>query len=262
MSDGFANSVVGGTTLVRQAISSPNFVTQVSGWTINQDGSAEFNNITIRGGSIVNGATLIYNGTPAAGNLIIAMSQAGGTDAFGNAYGPGIWVRDQSAGIQVFDINPSNGIASFGPQTNAVPGAAIDPIGGQARFTSIYGTAPGTSSTENWNSMSIRGYQHSWTDSGSGPAGQYRLIASPAKCAELVADLTAGTTTDGTVIINLPNAYHPLNPQIFPVVLPGAAAGNYYLTAQANGNLTCTGMAALTNPRVVIPAGTLISLDA
>jgi len=46
---GFSNSVVGGITLVRPAIRSPNFVTGSTGWTINQDGSAEFNNAVIRG---------------------------------------------------------------------------------------------------------------------------------------------------------------------------------------------------------------------
>ena len=37
------NPVVGGTVLERAAIRSPDFVTGVSGWTINQDGSVEFN---------------------------------------------------------------------------------------------------------------------------------------------------------------------------------------------------------------------------
>lgn len=46
---GFSNSVVGGITLVRPAIRSPNYVTGVSGWTINIDGSAEFFNAVIRG---------------------------------------------------------------------------------------------------------------------------------------------------------------------------------------------------------------------
>lgn len=46
----FTNSIVGGQgTLVRPAIKSPNFLTGVSGWSINKDGSAEFNNVVIRG---------------------------------------------------------------------------------------------------------------------------------------------------------------------------------------------------------------------
>lgn len=86
----FKNSVVGGTTLVRPAIKSPNYVAGSAGWTINVDGSAEFNNITIRGGTTVGGTSLYYNGTPAAGNLIASITASSGTDSFGNAYLAGI----------------------------------------------------------------------------------------------------------------------------------------------------------------------------
>lgn len=87
-----ANPLVGGVALRRPAIQSPNFVTKVSGWTINADGSAEFNNLTIRG--VFNGTNFVmnssglffYSGTPAANNLIESHSPASGTDSFGNAY--------------------------------------------------------------------------------------------------------------------------------------------------------------------------------
>lgn len=49
----FKNQPVAGTTLVYPAIQSPNYVAGSTGWTINQDGSAEFNNITARGNLIV-----------------------------------------------------------------------------------------------------------------------------------------------------------------------------------------------------------------
>lgn len=41
--------IVGGTVLRRPAIQSPNYQTGSAGWTINADGSAEFNNVTVRG---------------------------------------------------------------------------------------------------------------------------------------------------------------------------------------------------------------------
>lgn len=50
---GFTNDAVGGTTLVRPAVRSPNFETGVSGWTINQDGTAEFADLTVRGQIII-----------------------------------------------------------------------------------------------------------------------------------------------------------------------------------------------------------------
>lgn len=71
--------VVGSTVLRRPAIQSPNYVAAVSGWTINADGSAEFNNLTIRG--TFNGTDFIinstgaffYTGTPALGNLSVSL---------------------------------------------------------------------------------------------------------------------------------------------------------------------------------------------
>lgn len=49
----FQNDVVAGTTLVRPAIRSANYVPGVSGWTINRDGSAEFASGTFRGPVVV-----------------------------------------------------------------------------------------------------------------------------------------------------------------------------------------------------------------
>lgn len=49
----FGDPIVAGHILVRDAIQSPNFAAGVSGWQINRDGSAEFNNATIRGDLIV-----------------------------------------------------------------------------------------------------------------------------------------------------------------------------------------------------------------
>ena len=45
----FANSILAGTYLVRPAIQSPNYQPGVAGWTINADGTAEFNDATFRG---------------------------------------------------------------------------------------------------------------------------------------------------------------------------------------------------------------------
>ena len=49
----FQNEVVGGTTLVREAIRSANYVPGVSGWSINRDGSAEFATGTFRGPVVI-----------------------------------------------------------------------------------------------------------------------------------------------------------------------------------------------------------------
>lgn len=87
---GFRNAIVAGATLIREAIQSQNYAAGSAGWQINQDGSAEFNNVVIRGGTVVSGLALYYNGTPAAGNLIMSIAAAAGTDSFGNAYVKGV----------------------------------------------------------------------------------------------------------------------------------------------------------------------------
>lgn len=93
---GFGNPTVGGIALRKPAIRSPNYVAGSAGWTINIDGSAEFNNLTIRGtfngtDFVVNSSGLfVYSGTPASGNLIASIAAAAGTDAYGNAYPQGI----------------------------------------------------------------------------------------------------------------------------------------------------------------------------
>lgn len=46
---GFRNPIVAGINLIREAIRSPNYVQGVSGWTINKDGTAEFQDLTARG---------------------------------------------------------------------------------------------------------------------------------------------------------------------------------------------------------------------
>lgn len=90
MSGGFSNPLVGGGgALVYPSIHSPGFVTGSNGWTINKDGSAEFNNVIIRNGQIVSGTSLYYSGAPAANTLSKSIAVAGGTDPFGNVYLPG-----------------------------------------------------------------------------------------------------------------------------------------------------------------------------
>lgn len=97
----FQDDVAAGVVLVRPAIQSPDYLTGVSGWAIKIDGSAEFNNVVIRGGTVLSGISLYYDGTPAAGNLIASIAAAAGTDDFGNAYAAGITTYSSSAGATI-----------------------------------------------------------------------------------------------------------------------------------------------------------------
>jgi hypothetical protein len=55
--DGFPDTIVGGTALIIPAINSPNFLTGVTGWSINANGTAEFNNGIFRGNLTANSIT-------------------------------------------------------------------------------------------------------------------------------------------------------------------------------------------------------------
>jgi len=107
----FDPPIVAGTTLVRDAIQSQNYVTGVSGWGIFQNGLAEFNDIIIRGGTVEGGTGLYYNGTPANGNLVASITAASGTDDFGNPYLAGISVYDP--GTSTF-ANMDGGVLNIG----------------------------------------------------------------------------------------------------------------------------------------------------
>lgn len=99
----FDNPIVGGTTLVRDSIQSSNF-TVSSGWQIKRDGTATFSNVNIRGGTSVGNTGLYYNGTPAFGNLLASISDANGTDSYGNTYLEGI-TSYQTTGTRYVNID-------------------------------------------------------------------------------------------------------------------------------------------------------------
>lgn len=137
---GFRNSILGGINLIRAAIQSPNFVSGLTGWIIRQDGSAEFNNVVIRGGTVIGGTALYYNGTPASGNLIMSISAAAGTDSFGNAYVAGVGVYGTSDKVTV--RNAAGATATL--RADAPSGIADTPGPGLALALASGDTAPGS----------------------------------------------------------------------------------------------------------------------
>jgi hypothetical protein len=69
---GFTNAVVGGAAkLIRFAIQSPNFVTGVSGWSINKDGTAEFQSLTARGSITATTLTVPAGAGPGTPRIVI-----------------------------------------------------------------------------------------------------------------------------------------------------------------------------------------------
>lgn len=147
---------VGGTVLRRAAIQSPNYVAGTSGWVIFADGSAEFNDVTIRGGVIEDSPGLYYNGTPGPGTLIVSVGQPAKTvDQYGNTVQPGAcvygangtYVDLTSIGGGSAEIYLSTGDASeanpaiFG--TSITGEGVTRQLGGWIQSPAFVGDAPG-----------------------------------------------------------------------------------------------------------------------
>lgn len=94
----FRNGILAGTTLVRERINSPDYVAGSSGWTINKDGSAEFNDLSLRGSITITGDAQSSNYIPGVSGWIL---RSDGTAEFnGNV--------DIESGTVVGDIQSSN----------------------------------------------------------------------------------------------------------------------------------------------------------
>lgn len=140
---GFENPVVGGTALRIPAIQSPNYAAGSAGWIIRIDGSAEFNNLTIRGtfnGSdfIMNSSGLfIYNGVPAAGNLSASIAPNGGTDSFGNTYLAGVMAYQGDGFVGLAAGNLLSGLIADESHAGLVASSGAD---------ALFATSPTTAS--------------------------------------------------------------------------------------------------------------------
>lgn len=150
----FSNDIAGGITLVRPALRSPNYAAGTSGWTVNLDGSAEFNNVTIRGtlqsSNYVAGTsgwkldqsgTAEINQLTARGTMQSSNYAAGTTgwkiDNGGSAEFNNVTVRGTFAGTNFF-VN-SNGVFAYsGAPAAGNLIASIAAAGGTDAFGNAY----------------------------------------------------------------------------------------------------------------------------
>jgi hypothetical protein len=105
----------GSGSLVLPAIFSPNFLHNVSGWSINSNGTAEFNLVTIRNSITIGAAEFYYSGTPAFGNLVASITGpvSGGLDPFGNTYIGGAVTYENSGSTPVAAASQVNNNIAF-----------------------------------------------------------------------------------------------------------------------------------------------------
>lgn len=169
----FRNPILGGTTLLRAAIQSPNYLAGSRGWAVFQNGAAEFNNATIRNGEIVSGTSLYYRGTPGPGTLAFSISDTSGTDQYGNYYTRG-QIAYSSGTTQ--DVGMVDGQLLIGA-------ASLDFAGAASLSTGITGAGPltiasGTSGNDAAQLTVIPGTTGSTTGGANVPAIRVRAADS------------------------------------------------------------------------------------
>jgi hypothetical protein len=278
VTDGFSNPVVGGGgALIRESIHSPDYVTGVSGWSVMRDGSAEFNDLEFRGtffgaDVVINsGGAFFYNGTPAAGNLILAISGTGGNDPFGNPYLSGLMISggnllrmasgahgDPMITTAVYGdafarfvlnadgtINLGGGSSAadtnlYRPQTGQINTDGVLGVGGNIKVNAaVVKEIAGADAT--WQTPA---YQPNWA--GSTVFGtltglqtlHYRLGAEDKLT--IGGCFAAGATAPGVAVLMLPLGYRPS--AAYPVTVAKIAAGvttisNCYISTAGNLNL-------------------------
>jgi hypothetical protein len=257
----FINPLTAGTVLVRSDVRSQNYSPGVSGWIIEADGDAEFNNLVIRGefegtNFVLNTDGLfIYDGTPGPGNLVANISPLDGTDAFGNDYLAGIvtytggefaalstgnmllgLTADGYAPAALIGLSGSTGIFASSPQSvepdasTWVRDAAIAATNNANVWTPETWHAPTLNA--NWSSTTVFG-----TISGGLQAISYRRDAEDNLWVCGCFKAAAGA---GSAVCNFPAGYRPLNDNnAFPVafISSGGTPGTAWMYVSMAGNL-------------------------
>jgi len=214
------------------AIQSPNFIHSVSGWNIAKDGSAEFNNLVIRGSFMGNDFILnssglfIYSGTPALGNLIMSVVSVSGTDPEGNTTQQILTIYGANGAFMNFNV------ASGTPQQNFVTGAVseqepattfsqINSQGAANESMSLFFVGPAST----WdNTRAVIIHNSAAADGSVNPSAELVLMQGNVVTATIASWDAAGLHT------NLPVIYQQFGGT--PPAVSGAA-----VTFSVNGNM-------------------------
>lgn len=204
----FRNEVTAGNTLIREAIQSQGYDPGTDGWIIRADGSAEFNDVVIRGGTVVSGTALYYDGAPGPGTLMMSIAAEEGTDPFGNAYPAGLTLFDPDGSeVQLFSGN--------GASLYVTPQTLAGVVWASAKLTTTIGASsrPGLSvSSPAATSGGIGGGTASVVLFGEGPTTTDTSVLVAADRVnisgrlDVTGDLTAGSQASGTAQTPAPGA--------------------------------------------------------
>lgn len=292
---GFDNPIVAGTSLIIPAINSPNYITGVTGWSINADGTVEFNSGTFRG-------SVLIGGPPATGAVSLGLRGTAIPSvlrSFNSEYD--VWYEADIYWYSTTDFyfralvhNTFFGLAEY-IEGDVVSGAVhlqsfVDGPGGAANAihygtdrynvdrlivdfrttdvvirttAALYAANPADDTTEVWHPFPYNlGLGVPWANvGGTTVTAQYRKVPSPNNCVQLVGAMTPGTKANTTIIGTLPAGYRPAHDVTVPAGCNNVVAGGEapHFDILQNGTVLCYGMTAATFASF---AGAIFSLDA
>lgn len=209
----FNNSILAGTTLVRDEIQSEGFVSGSTGWRISRNGNAEFNNITSRGSFIAGDASL------ASGSLTIS----NGNDVSTFEQHLIQWTDDAFATrtLQVW-ADPTRGIYLRKVGLSRLVLFDVN--------TGFMHSATSVSTRETWNTFTLPA---GWT---AAIACQYKLYPDGIVRMRGITDANVSPIPDGTVIGALSAGYRPTQAEMFVVAFDNSTTKGRAVV-RTNGNV-------------------------
>lgn len=209
----FSDPIVAGDTLVIPAIQSDGYVTGASGWRIQRDGTAEFNNVTVRG---------VLEVTNAFGSVSVGKFLVGGAPAFRSSETSTGYNVDIYAGTLLLGKlggGPADALLQYNEQTGSpafdIVTLSLNPTNGPTVLLNLQEKQTDTTKseitvnqpikvmTESWNALAGL---NSWVSNGVSPP-QYRMM--PDGTVMLRGMFINGTTAAGTNFATLPAGYRP-----------------------------------------------------
>jgi hypothetical protein len=266
---GFANAIIGGAeALIRKAMRSPNYVPGTAGWTVNKDGSAEFNDVSVRGEADVGTATRyvkIYvapspiSGPVVAFNVDSSVFADGFIEAvYGSTtdYAALFLSSPEGPGQDASQLTLTSGdgtvprTAEFSGNLNVLGDLSVEPVAGDTVLTvddlaatlavplkanaGIQLPAGEYAKRGALTLVPAGSFQNGWTNFGSGyQAAGYIEFADGT--AGLTGVVTGGTITSGTVIFTLPAALKPAAHHVWDS--PGTGGRHSQISVHSDGNV-------------------------
>jgi len=236
----FTNSILAGSKLVREAIQSPNYVSNVSGWSVNKDGTAEFADLTARG-------------------RVVSVNPLDPDDRYAYMQDGSIGVVNNNA--PAIESTLTENLLGFQGVANTMYFGHSTASGSHWRIGGKYGVMLSPADTLGflrWNEDAINTNAEEWTNAslqngwtttaGFATVGYYMR---PDGFVAFRGIATPGTTADNTLLFTLPVNYRPAAAAFIGVpMFTGAAFVQAGLLIETDGECRVYGVGGAANIRL------------